>query len=61
MKRVDRENKTPEIKQLSGKKPWRGYHIPKAIRKGKSPDEIETMRKELWEKEQGKGNDSKEI
>jgi hypothetical protein len=30
MKRVDRENKTPEIKQLSGKKPWRDYHIPKA-------------------------------
>jgi hypothetical protein len=32
------------------KKPWSDYHIPKALRKGKTPGEIEELRKTLWER-----------
>jgi hypothetical protein len=34
----------------TAKKPWHKRHLPKAARKGKTPEEIETLRKNLWEK-----------
>jgi hypothetical protein len=43
-------NESVEIACLSEKNPWHDYDIPKSMRKGKTPDEINTLRKELWEK-----------
>jgi hypothetical protein len=28
-------------------RPWRKYHVSKAMRKGKTPEEIEALRREL--------------
>jgi hypothetical protein len=30
-------------------RPWRDYHVPKAARKGKTPEEIDALRMKLWE------------
>jgi hypothetical protein len=36
------------INQYPAERPWHNYHVPKALRKGKSPGEIDALRKELW-------------
>jgi hypothetical protein len=33
-------------------RPWHGYQVPKALRKGKTPGEIEELRKTLWERKE---------
>jgi hypothetical protein len=43
-------NESVEITCLSVKNPWYDYNIPKAMRKGKTLDEINALRKELWKK-----------
>jgi hypothetical protein len=43
---------SPEIKYPKAKQPWHNYPVPKSMRKGKMPDEIQALRKELWEKQQ---------
>jgi hypothetical protein len=37
------------INQYPTERPWHDYHVPKALRKGKRPEEIDALRKELWE------------
>jgi hypothetical protein len=32
-----------------GTPPWHNYHVPKEMRKGKTPEEIDKLRKEMWE------------
>jgi hypothetical protein len=46
-----KEHRPLEIIDLPGQKSWREYHIPKAMRKGKTPDELDALRKALWEQE----------
>jgi hypothetical protein len=53
-----RENTKPDtvlINQPPGERPWDNYHVPKAARKGKTPEEINALRKELWEQRRNDG------
>lgn len=36
---------------IKEKHPWDGIQLPKAARKGKTPEEIQAMRKSIYEKE----------
>jgi hypothetical protein len=36
------------INRYASGKPWDNYHVPKAMRKGKRPEDIDVLRKELW-------------
>jgi hypothetical protein len=48
------EKSEPFVSQHLVKKPWYGYQIPKTMRKGKAPEEIDALRKELWEQSKAK-------
>jgi hypothetical protein len=37
------------VPQISVKNPWYNFHVSKAMRAGKTPKEIDALRKELWE------------
>jgi hypothetical protein len=53
--RGNAEGAEPPVRQYPAHgKPWHDCHVPKAARKGKTPEEIETLRRELWERDKRK-------